>query len=124
MTADAQDIATRYIACWNERDAERRRALLAALWTEEAVYVDPMVRSEGRAGMEALIEGVKARFPEFRFAPKGRADGHGDYVRFSWALGPAGGEAVVEGTDFAVVSADGRLRDVTGFLDRVPPPQG
>ena len=124
MTADAQDIATRYIACWNERDAERRRALLAALWTEEAVYVDPMVRSEGRAGIGALIEGVQARFPEFRFAPKGRADGHGDYVRFSWVLGPAGGEAVVEGTDFAVVSADGRLSDVTGFLDRVPPPQG
>jgi hypothetical protein len=32
-----------------------------------------------------------------------------------------GGEAVVEGTDFAVLAGDDRLRAVTGFLDRVPP---
>lgn len=122
MAHDAQVIADRYIACWNERDGERRRALVDALWTEDATYADPLMRGEGRAGIGALIEGVQARFPEFRFAPKGRADGYGDRVRFSWSLGPAaGGDAVVEGTDFAVVSADGRLRDVTGFLDRVPP---
>jgi hypothetical protein len=121
MTADPQGIATRYIACWNERDPERRRALLAALWTEDATYLDPLMRGESRDGIGALIEGVQARFPAFRFAVTGRPDGHADRVRFSWALGPDGGEAVVEGTDFAVLAEDGRLRAVTGFLDRVPP---
>ena len=102
MTADAQNIAERYIACWNERDPERRRALLAALWTEDATYLDPLMRAEGRGGIAALIEGVQTRFPGFRFALKGRADGHADRLRFSWGLGPdGGGEAAVEGTDFA-----------------------
>jgi hypothetical protein len=119
--ADPHDIAARYIDCWNERDPERRRALLASLWTEDATYLDPMVRGEGREGIGALIEGVQARFPEFRFALKGGADGHADRLRFSWGLGPTGGEAVVEGTDFAELGADDRLRAVTGFLDRVPP---
>jgi hypothetical protein len=121
MMADPQDIAARYIECWNERDGERRRTLLAALWTSDATYRDPMMRGEGRDGIGALIEGVQARFPEFRFALKGRADGHADRLRFSWGLGPAGSEAVVEGTDFAELAPDERLRAVTGFLDRVPP---
>ena len=118
--ADPQDIATRYIDCWNERDGERRRARLAALWTEDATYLDPMMRGDGLNGIGALIEGVQARFPAFRFALKGRADGHADRLRFSWGLGPDGSDAVVEGTDFAELAPDGRLRAVTGFLDRVP----
>jgi SnoaL-like domain len=118
---DAETIATRYIACWNARDPQRRRDLLAALWTEDATYLDPLMRAEDRDGVGALIEGVQARFADFRFALTGRADGHADRLRFSWSLGPEGGEAVVEGTDFAELAADGRLRAVTGFLDRVPP---
>jgi hypothetical protein len=118
---DAQGIATRYIACWTERDPERRRALLHALWTEDATYLDPLMRAEDRNGVAALIEGVQARFADFRFALTGRAEGHADRLRFSWSLGPEGGEAVVEGTDFAELAADGRLRAVTGFLDRAPP---
>jgi hypothetical protein len=47
------------------------------------------------------------------------ADGHADYLRFSWELGPEGTEAPIQGTDFAVVEA-GRLARITGFLDRVP----
>ena len=117
---DPQDIATRYLACWNERDPGHRRALLAALWTEDATYLDPLMRAGGHDGIAALIEGVQARFPDFRFAPAGRADGFADRVRFSWSLGPEGGEAPVAGTDFAELAADGRLRAVTGFLDRVP----
>ena len=29
------DLIDRYIAMWNETDAERRRALIARTWTEE-----------------------------------------------------------------------------------------
>ena len=121
VAADAQDIATRYTARWNKRNPERRRALLSALWTEDATCLDPMMRGEGRDGIGALIEGAQSRFPDFRFALKGRADGHADRLRFSWGLGPAGSDAVVEGTDFAESAGDGRLRAVTGFLDRLPP---
>ena len=50
----------------------------------------------------------------------GAVDGHNDRLRFSWALGPEGGEPLARGTDFALLSADGRLRSVTGFLDQMP----
>ncbi len=117
---DATKIADRYIAAWNESDPARRRALVAALWTEDATYVDPMMRGEGHNGVESLIGDVQAKFPDYRFALSGRPDGYGDRLRFCWDLGPEGGEAVVRGTDFALLAEDGRLRAVTGFIDRLP----
>jgi hypothetical protein len=53
----------------------------------------------------------------FRVGPS--VDAHHDLVRFTWELGPAGGEAVVVGTDVAVLDGDGRIRQVHGFLDKV-----
>jgi hypothetical protein len=117
---DAQDIATRYLACWNERDPERRRALVAALWADDGTYRDPMAATEGHDGIADLIGGVQTRFPGFTFAQSGRADAVEGFVRFSWSFGPHAGEAPVAGTDFAALAPDGRLRAVTGFLDRVP----
>jgi hypothetical protein len=117
---DAHEIAARYVAAWNETDAGRRRALVAALWTEDASYVDPMMAGEGHDGIEGLIAGVQARFPGFRFSLSGRPNGYGDRLRFSWDLGPDGAEPLVQGTDFAVLAGDGRIRAVTGFIDRLP----
>jgi hypothetical protein len=117
---DAQNLALRYIASWNEADAAARRQLVDGLWTEDARYVDPMMKAEGHDGITALIGGVHAQFPGFRFALTGPADGHGPYVRFSWSLGPANGQVIARGTDFAAVTPDGRLAHVTGFLDQVP----
>ena len=116
---DAAKIADAYIAVWNETDAQRRRALIGEAWTEDARYVDPLMAGEGRDQISELIAAVHQRFPGFRFSLLGKPDGHGEHVRFSWGLGPEGGEDLVEGTDFALVSG-GRLKSVTGFLDKVP----
>ncbi|WP_369804570.1 nuclear transport factor 2 family protein [Cupriavidus sp. YR651] len=114
------DLADRYLAAWNETDASRRRALIGRTWTETAVYVDPLMRGEGHAGIDAMIAGVQERFPGFRFTRVTPVDAHGEHLRFSWELGPAGDAALVVGTDFATVSADGRLQGMTGFIDRAP----
>jgi hypothetical protein len=117
--AGAARIAERYIDLWNETDPHSRNTLIASAWTDDASYVDPMMRGEGHAEIDALIGAVHQRFPGHRFALKGVADGHGDRVRFSWTLGAPGAEPIAQGTDFGVVAADGRLRSVSGFLDQV-----
>jgi hypothetical protein len=116
---DAARIAEHYIAAWNETDAARRLALLETHWTADARYVDPVMQGAGHAQISALIGGVHQRYPGFRFKLKGNADAHGDHLRFSWILGPSGAEDLVEGTDFAELQG-GKLRAVTGFLDKVP----
>jgi hypothetical protein len=117
---DAADIAKGYIALWNEPDAERRATLLAANWNSGATYVDPLAAVAGHAEINALIGGVQARFPNFRFNLIRRPEAVGDQVRFSWTLGPGDYvDAPIEGTDFVTV-ANGKLAAVTGFLDKVP----
>ncbi len=119
---DLKDLVDRYIAIWNDTDAASRRALIARTWTEDARYLDPLMAGEGHVGIDGMIAAVQQRFPDFRFSLLGSPDAHADRLRFSWALGPQGGEAIVKGTDFAVIK-DGKLQAVTGFLDQVPAQQ-
>lgn len=117
---DATALADRYLAAWNETDAGRRRELIGRTWTASAVYVDPLMRGDGHAGIDAMIAAVQTRFPGFRFTRVTPVDAHGPHLRFTWELGPVGEAALVVGTDFATVGADGRLQTMTGFIDRAP----
>lgn len=119
MTELAQ-LAERYIAMWNETDAAARRRLVADLWADDARYVDPMVVAEGRDAIDAAVGAAQEQFPGWEFRLAGPVDAHHDAARFTWELGPAGGEAVVVGFDVAERDRDGRLATVVGFLDRVP----
>jgi hypothetical protein len=117
------DLVDRYIAIWNETDDKRRRDLIARTWTEDSTYLDPMVRGEGRGGIDAMIRGVQAQFPGLLFHRTSDVDAHNGRVRFAWELGPEGGPALAGGVDFGVIVGD-RLQAVTGFLDFAPKPAG
>ncbi|HVX78463.1 MAG TPA: nuclear transport factor 2 family protein [Bradyrhizobium sp.] len=116
---DPKLVAAAYIDLWNERAADRRRQIFKANWTNDASYVDPLMRGDGHDGVDALIAGVQQRFPDFKFILIGEPSGYGDHVRFSWGLGPDGADSPIKGTDFAVLK-DGLIRSITGFLDQVP----
>ncbi|HEY2481399.1 MAG TPA: nuclear transport factor 2 family protein [Caulobacteraceae bacterium] len=119
--SDFSRIARDYIALWNETDATRRARLLGEQWTRDATYVDPLAKAAGPDEIGAYIGGVHQRFPDFRFALLGEAEGHGDHLRFSWSLGPAAGEAPIEGSDVVTLQGE-RIAGVIGFLDKVPQP--
>jgi hypothetical protein len=107
-----------YIASWNEPDEERRRELVARTFTEDGSYVDPLMSGSGVDGIAAMIGAAQAQFPGHRFELAFGPDAHNDVVRFAWKLVGDGGE-VARGVDFATVDSDGRLRNVTGFLETV-----
>ena len=115
-------VVDRYIEIWNETDPIRRRALIALTWTEDAIYLDPLMSGEGTDEIDAMIQAAQERVPPgHRFRRTGEVDDHHDRVRFSWELVPDGSdERLAAGTDVAQVAADGRLKEVTGFLDLMP----
>jgi len=117
---DFEALAASYIDTWNERDPAARAAAIGKLWADDARYTDPLMDVPGRDAISAAIGASQEQFPGFTFRLAGPVDGHHDQCRFSWELGPAGSEAPVAGFDVAVISADGRLQTVLGFLDRVP----
>lgn len=120
---DVTRVVDGYIATWNETNAGQRRALIAETWTEDGSYIDPIMSGEGHDGIDAMIAGVQAQFPDYRFRRTSEVDAHHDRVRFSWELGPDDGPAFAGGLDVGVL-VDGRLQSITGFLDFAPDAAG
>jgi hypothetical protein len=115
-----ENLVHKYIESWNQSDATRRRAALRELYTDNANYTDPLASVTGHEAIDQLIAGVQQTFKGLVFSLAGRVDTHHDTVRFSWHLGaPGAQEPLVVGFDVAVAE-NGRLRQVYGFLDKVP----
>ena len=119
MTA-TDSLVDRYLAAWNATDPAARRDAIAAVFTPDARYVDPLADVTGHDGVDALIAGAQEQFAGLEFSRGALLDAHHDVVRFTWHLGPAGAEPVVIGFDVAEIAGDGRLQRVHGFLDKVP----
>ena len=104
---DYTALAERYIAAWNERDAEARAKAVAELWAENGSYTDPLAAVAGYDGIAAVIAGAQEMFPGFVFTLGGPVDGHHDTARFTWHLAPEGPRGLegLQGTEGAELSS-------------------
>lgn len=119
--SDMNELVGSYLAIWNEPDAEARTRAIDEVWAEDCSYTDPLAAVEGREAVAAVIGAARAQFPGYVFNLISAVDSHHNVARFTWELMPAGGgESLVIGFDVAVVDPAGRVRDVYGFLDKVP----
>ncbi|MFI5685142.1 nuclear transport factor 2 family protein [Streptomyces sp. NPDC051636] len=113
--------AARYFEAWNAAGPEALAKAVAAAWTADGSYTDPLADVTGHEQIAALIAGAHEQFPGFVFRPLGVVDGHHDTARFAWELvNEADGSAPVAGSDVVTLDAAGRITSVLGFLDRVP----
>ncbi|WNM32291.1 nuclear transport factor 2 family protein [Streptomyces sp. Li-HN-5-11] len=111
----------RYFEAWNAGEPEARAKAVAAAWTPEGSYTDPLADVSGHEQIAAVITAAREQFPGFAFRLSGAVDGHHDTARFSWELvSEADGAAPVAGSDVITLDGEGRIRTVLGFLDRVP----
>lgn len=116
-----ESAVARYFEAWNAGDPEALAKAVAAAWSVEGTYTDPLAAVAGHTEIAGLIAGAHEQFPGFAFRPLGAVDGHHDTARFAWELvSQADGSAPVAGFDVITLDADGRIRSVLGFLDRVP----
>lgn len=114
------DIRESYLAAWNETDRTTRDDLLAAQWDPSARYVDPLAEVDGVAAISEVIGAVHSAYPGLVFAPVGEVDTHHDVARFQWGLGLPGQEPAAVGFDVVTLTPEGRIRTVTGFIDKAP----
>jgi hypothetical protein len=131
----AEQLASRYLALWNEPDADRRRRMVAELWTEDGSQIlqPPQEMREMAArpglGLAATLEArghaeLEARAATayehwvgsegFSFRGCDVAERLGDVVKFHWEAVAKDGEVFAVGLNFLVLAADGRIeRDYT-----------
>ena len=131
----AAELAQKYTALWNEPGADRRRRMIAELWTHDGRHVlqPPQemraIAAQPGIAMTAILEARGYEAIEARAASvyehwvgseglsfRGRDDAErlGDVVKLHWeALGKDGALFAV-GLSFLVLAADGRIeRDYT-----------
>ena len=120
---NVNEIVVRYLNAWSERDAKRRRDLVAQTWNEDGTYIDRVRDGRGHDSIDAMIAKAQAQFPGYSLHLASGVEAHHDYVRFSWvAGGTAEAPLYIKRTDFAVIADDGRLKSVIGFTDAAPAP--
>jgi SnoaL-like domain len=126
QVSNVNELVARYIAAWNERDSKHRHDLVARTWANSGTYVDSHRHGEGHDGIDEMIETAQRKFPAYQLRLVSKIETHNNYVRFSWAAWVGGDSEqaplYVAGTDFGVISGDGRFQTVTGFVDAAPAP--
>jgi hypothetical protein len=107
---DAQTLADRYVAAWNERDADRRRKAIAALWAPGGQRPGG-AREYGVLGKR--LPGSHGRHVGHdgnRFRAARNAHRRSDVVTFRWEMLPPDSETVLKsGLEFLIVDDEGRI---------------
>lgn len=111
-----ENLWTRYSAIWSLVDADARAVELDACLADDATYCDPNGLIEGRAALSDYMDGFQKSAPPGAGFRIRSLLYHNDRTLAHWALvGP--GESVLQtGTSFGALSADGRLRSISGFF--------
>jgi hypothetical protein len=130
-----RQLAERYVALWNEPDADRRRRMIAALWTEDGRHIlQPpeeirAIAAQPGIGMTAILtaqgyEAIEARAASayehwvgsegLSFRGRDDADRLDDLVKLHWEAVTNDGTVSAVGLSLLVLAADGRIaRDYT-----------
>jgi hypothetical protein len=137
-TREAEHLADRYVALWNEADPERRRRLIAELWTEDGSQIlqPPQEIREIAAspgiGMAATLEArghaeLEARAATsyeqwvgsdgLSFRRRDDVDRLHDVVKFHWEAVSQDGQVTAVGLVFLILATDGRIRRDYVFIE-------
>ena len=116
---DIDEPARSYGHAWNELDDGARLALLTEIWTEDGTLAEPTL-PELVVGPQAVADRIgdfhSLRPGEyFEWQADDLPDMHHQRLRMPWRLCDAAGTTLLEGTIFAVLTADGGIADLTTF---------
>jgi hypothetical protein len=134
-TKAAEELADRYLALWNEPDADRRRRTIAELWTQDGRHIlqPPQeiraIAARPGIGLTAILqargyEQIEARVASayehwvgsegLSFRRRDDAEQLADVLKFHWEALDKDGELFAVGLHVLVLAADGRIeRDYT-----------
>jgi hypothetical protein len=135
---DVNELADHYVALWNESDPDRRRAIVAELFTEDGAHIlqppaevreiaarpgiglEARLEARGHAALEMRATSAYEEFiapGEFSFRKREDAELLADVVKFRWEMVSTSGEVAGIGLEFLVLAPDGRIRTDYQFIE-------
>jgi hypothetical protein len=138
VMSNADALADRYVALWNEPDADRRRTAVAELWTENGAHIlqppqemreiaarpgiglTATLEARGHSALEARAATAYEEFisaGEFRFQRRDDVERLADVVKFTWEMVSRDGNVAGTGLEFLIVAPDGRIERDYQFIE-------
>ena len=105
------------LGVFSEREAEKRRSMIAKIWDRKGIFIDPHGRYVGHTAISDAAEQVQRRFPDFAFSELADGDAYSGVGRLSWGFGPPSEPRKMTGIDVLVASDDGRITALYTFVD-------
>jgi hypothetical protein len=115
MAEIADLMRSNLLEVFGERDAERRRAVIARTYDPDVVFADPDEVVTGRDALDAKAQRLLDDSPGFVFSPVGHVHVTHDLGYLAWTFGPEGEPPVVRGADIAIVR-DGMIASIYTLL--------
>ena len=116
MTVEIESLMrANLLEVFGERDATKRRAAIARIYTDDVVFLDPDEVTTGHAELDAKAQRLLDEAPGFEFVEDGPVYVNHDMGFLAWAFGPAGAAPVVRGFDTCFI-AEGRIAKVYTVL--------
>ena len=113
--AAARTITDRYLAVWNEPDAQSRRAAIRSLWEPDGVeYVDGGIQFRGHEELDRRIAHAYDEFVgsgKYRATMADDASRHNDVITFTVQLSTQEGEVAWAARVFVLLGETGRIRE-------------
>jgi hypothetical protein len=110
-----EELVEEYAASLIEPDEDRRREILARVWTDDCELILPERRVVGREGVNRHITDIYRTFRNATPILTGRVDAHSGFLRFEWRVIDSLGEVVAAGVNVGEQAEDGRLRRLVLF---------
>ncbi|HEX7913280.1 MAG TPA: nuclear transport factor 2 family protein [Paraburkholderia sp.] len=104
---------------FGEGDAQRRRAAIKELYTDDCVVYSPAGKIIGHDALDKFSGDLRATHPHFVYTPLGDAQPLHNAGRLNWGSGPRGEAADYTGVDIIIVR-DGKIEALYVFLDSEP----
>jgi hypothetical protein len=107
------------LGVFSERDAEKRRSLIAKIWDRKGIFIDPEGRYVGHTAINDAVEQLQHRSPDFAFSVLADGDAYSGVGRLRWGFGPPSEPRKITGIDVLVASDDRRITALYTFADAV-----
>jgi hypothetical protein len=135
---ELSELVGRYIAAWNEPDAELRRKAIHELWAENGAHIlqppqeirkiaadlgftSTTLEARGHSALEVRVTRAYESFVaagEFTFTSRDNAARLDDIVKFNWEMVSTGdGEVAGIGLEILVLDDDGRILTDYQFIE-------
>lgn len=104
---------------FGEGDADRRRAAIKELYTDDCILYAPPGIFVGHEALDKFAGDLRATHPHFAYTPHGAPQELHNAGRLAWGSGPRGEKPDYTGLDVIIVRDD-KIAALYVFLDTLP----